>query len=64
MSKCNSEFDLPFNINTDTQYYWEAFIRQTKSGSPLAAINAYHEYRKAKEIAFKESVMQKEGMEF
>lgn len=55
MAQYKTEFDIPFKINSDTQYYWETFIRQIKSGNSLAAVHAYHEFSKAREIVFNSS---------
>ena len=51
MAKDKSEFNVSYK-HPEIKYYWEAFIRQIKLGNPLAAINAYHEFMKARRAVF------------
>lgn len=64
MAKYKTQFDLPYDINANTNYFWNAFIKQTKSGNPRAAILAYHEFSEARELAFKNGEFLKEKDDF
>jgi hypothetical protein len=64
MAKYKNQFDLPYDINANTKYFWNAFIKQTLSGNPQAAIIAYHEFCKARELAFINKEFLKENFTF
>lgn len=52
MAKYKSQFDLPYDANSNTRYFWSAFVKQTNLGNPKAAVIAYHEFSKEREALF------------
>lgn len=52
MKKYRTEFDQPYNVTSDTKYYWNAFTKQTKLGNSKAAVIAYHEFSEARKKNF------------
>lgn len=50
-----SRFEMPYDINQDTKFFWRAFVEQTKKGNGRAAIIAYCTFFDARNEAFRKN---------
>lgn len=50
--KFKSAYDMPYNINKETETNWENFVLYTNQGDSRNAILAFHKYLLSKERTF------------